>query len=140
MLEFGSLMTDRSFLQSAVDSCLLPLGLAKDYLRRLNPFGHSKRQTFAKRKWLRGIRKFASVNNGVYIGSTPTAFGLKNLKKIGINTIVNLRASLDYNIEATKLGFQYFMIPLNGKRPPEDEQIIKFLTVFKNNENLPTLK
>jgi len=130
-------MTERSFIQSTLDSCLLPLALARDFVRRYNPFGHKERQNFAKRKWLRGVRKFATVNNGVYIGSTPTIFGLKNLRKQGIKTIVNLRASLDYHDKASELGFNYFMVPLNGKRPPEESQVIKFLKVFQDSDNLP---
>ena len=130
-------MTKRPVVQSAVDTCLLPLAFLREVLRRYNPLGHKDRSTFARRRWFRGIRKFALVNPGLYIGSTPTPRGLRRLKQHGVKTIVNLRASLDYRETAEGLGFRYFAIPLNGKRPPAREQIMEFLDVVEAPENQP---
>jgi len=130
-------MTKRPVLQSTLDTCLLPLAFIREILRRYNPFGHIERSNFAHRKWLVGIRKFAHVNDGLYIGSTPTIRGLRQLRNYGIKTILNLRASLDYRDTAESLGFRYFAIPLNGKRPPADDQISKFLELVEAPDNTP---
>jgi protein tyrosine phosphatase (PTP) superfamily phosphohydrolase (DUF442 family) len=130
-------MRKRLALQAVVDVCLLPLALAREVVRRHNPFGHENRSSFARRRWFGGIRKFALVNPEVCIGSTPTMRGLKRLKKHGVRTIVNLRASYDYRDAAESLGFRYIAIPLNGRRPPAQEQITEFLRVVEATENLP---
>ncbi len=130
-------MQKRSFLQSTIDTCLLPFAFLREAVRRHSPFGHSDRSSFARRKWFGGIRKFARVNGGVYIGSTPTLRGLQRLRSHGVKTIVNLRASFDYRDTAESLGFRYFTIPLNGKRPPEEKQMIRFLHTVENGDNLP---
>lgn len=124
-------------IQSVVDKCLLPLAFARDALRRYNPFGDRNRSKFARRAWLGGVRKFAQVNHSLYIGSTPSRRGLQHLRKFGIKTLINLRAGLDYRSEAEALGFKYVIIPLNGKRPPAEEQMVEFLKVVKDPENMP---
>ena len=130
-------MNNRSAIQSAVDTCLLPFAFMREFVRRHNPFGHRNRSEFARRKWFGGIRKFAEVNPGIWIGSTPSLRGLKRLKQHGVKTILNLRASLDYRDTAESLGLHYFAIPLNGKRPPANGQISEFLKVVENQDNLP---
>jgi protein tyrosine phosphatase (PTP) superfamily phosphohydrolase (DUF442 family) len=113
------------------------MAFLREVVRRHNPFGHKDRSSFARRRWLRGIRKFAVVNDNIYIGSTPGYRGLHRLKEEGIKTVLNLRASLDYREIAESLGLRYYKIPLNGKRPPAEEQITKFLRVVENSENHP---
>jgi protein tyrosine phosphatase (PTP) superfamily phosphohydrolase (DUF442 family) len=130
-------MQKRSFVQATLDTCLLPFAFLREAVRRHSPFGHSDRSDFARRTWFRGIRKFARVNGGVFIGSTPTLRGLRRLRSRGVKTIVNLRASFDYRKIAESLGFRYLTIPLNGKRPPEDGEIARFLRVVEDNDNLP---
>jgi protein tyrosine phosphatase (PTP) superfamily phosphohydrolase (DUF442 family) len=130
-------MNKRRRMQVFVDTCLLPLAFLQNVARLYNPFGPRERSSFARRRWFSGIRKFARVNDGVYIGSTPTLRGLQRLREYGINTVVNLRASLDYRDKAEALGFNYFSIPLNGKRPPDEEQVVEFLRVVQEQSNLP---
>lgn len=130
-------MKKKSKFQVVVDSCLLPLAFAREFARRHNPFGHQNRSEFARRKWFGGIRKFAEVNPDLFIGSTPSLRGLERLKELGVNTVLNLRASLDYRESAESLGLRYYAIPLNGKRPPQDEQIAEFLRVIEEPGNSP---
>ena len=130
-------MSGHPGLQSALDTCLLPLAFVRETLRKHNPFGDKNRSSFARRKWLGGIRKFAEVNPGVYLGSSPSVRALKQLRKYGIKAVVNLRASYDYRDAAETLGLRYFAIPLNGKRPPLEEEIVRFLRLVENQENQP---
>ncbi len=130
-------MNNGHFFQSVIDTCLLPLAFVRETVRRHNPLGDKNRSSFARRKWFHGIRKFAHVNHGLYIGSTPSQRGLRRLKEHGIKTILNLRASFDYRDAAESLGLRYYVMPLNGKRPPVDEQIAQFLRVVEDPDNTP---
>jgi tyrosine-protein phosphatase SIW14 len=79
-----------------------------------------------------GVPNFHLVNDNLYRGGQPTPEGIKNLARIGIRTVVNLRAGNE--LEEEKLveaaGMRYVQVPMNAFAAPTDEQIAKLLSVL----------
>ena len=89
-----------------------------------------------------GIINFYKIEDGLYRGGYPTQQGLKNLKQIGVKTIIDFRNhGKDVSQEkryAKALGTKYINIPFGFLRtPPEDAQIKNFLEVVKDSKNRP---
>ncbi len=82
-----------------------------------------------------GIRNFGKVNETVYRGAQPDAAAIRNLKKLGIKSIVNLRTSgAEWKKEvaqAQESGIVCTNIPLNGIRRPTHEEVRKVLDAIK---------
>ena len=76
-----------------------------------------------------GIANFGKVNDGLYRGAQPDALGLKNLKKLGIKSLINLRLTDDVwkaeETEASASGLTYTNVPLKGVGRPAPEQVEK---------------
>lgn len=83
-----------------------------------------------------GIANFAQVADGLYRGEQPTAEGFAQLQKMGVKTIVNLRAFHTDRDEIKGMDFRYVHLP--GKAwYPEDQDIITFLKVVSDPANQP---
>ena len=86
-----------------------------------------------------GIVNFGKVNNGLYRGAQPDAAGIRNLKKLGIKTIINLRQTSDVwkaeAVEAAANGITYTNLPMKGYGRPTPEQVAQVLVVI---ERLPS--
>jgi protein tyrosine/serine phosphatase len=86
-----------------------------------------------------GIANFGKVNDRLYRGAQPDAAGIRNLKKLGIKTILNLRQTNDVwkvePAEARADGLIYTNVPMKGYGRPSPEQVAKALAVI---ENLPS--
>lgn len=76
----------------------------------------------------RGVPNFHRVSPGLYRGAQPTADGMKNLKAMGVRTIVNLRhlhSDLD-EIGLTPLAYERLYVnPLH----PQDKDVVRFLQI-----------
>lgn len=89
-----------------------------------------------------GISNFFKVDDGFYRGGYPDKQGLAYFKKIGVKTIIDLRwgrASVSRERAAAEaLGIKYVNIQFGFLyKPPEDEDIKKFLTVVTDQQNRP---
>jgi uncharacterized protein (TIGR01244 family) len=84
------------------------------------------------------IRNFGKVNDSLYRGAQPDAAGIRNLARLGIKSIINLRKSNDVwkaeTAEARASGITYTNIPLKGLGRPTHEQVATLLALI---ENLP---
>jgi tyrosine-protein phosphatase SIW14 len=81
-----------------------------------------------------GIPNFGEVTPGLYRGAQPSQEGLDALKNMGVNLLIDLRASASKEEEeaAKKLGMQYVSIP--SRCPfPKDETFARFLRVVREN-------
>src|SRR5512135_1193454 len=82
-----------------------------------------------------GIRNFGKVNDELYRGAQPDAAGIKNLKRLGVKSIVNLRTSTGDGKEELALaeasGILCTNIPLNGIRRPKAEEVKHVLAAIK---------
>lgn len=85
------------------------------------------------------IENFGKLNDNYYRGSQPTAGQFDELKRLGIQTIVDLRIdSIDgVSEQARKAGLQYVNIPLTTKRPATEDQTARFLNLVNDPANWP---
>lgn len=85
---------------------------------------------------LPGVRNFAKVSDALYRGEQPTAEGMRELKKLGIKTVVNLRELHGDRDELKGTGLQYVHIRCVAWHP-EEEDVVKFLKVMSDPANQP---
>lgn len=85
------------------------------------------------------IKNFGKVNDNYYRGSQPTAKQFKDLKRLGVKTVIDLRQ--DRLKEAPDLayaaGLQYFNIPLLPQRAATENQTNEFLKLVNDPANQP---
>lgn len=83
-----------------------------------------------------GVANFHRVSPVLYRGAQPTAEGMKNLKKMGIKTIVSLRSyhSNRNEIGQTDLAYEHiYMKPWH----PEDKEVVRFLRIVMDPKRTP---
>ena len=94
--------------------------------------------TWAKAIEMDGVPNLHKVSDNLYRSAQPTAEGMKNLKKMGIETIVNLRSfhSDRKEIGDTSLAYEHIYMKTWH---PEKKEIIRFLQIVKNPKRTPVL-
>jgi tyrosine-protein phosphatase SIW14 len=81
----------------------------------------------------KGIPNFGEVSPSLYRGGVPSAMGIEELKKKGIDVVVDLRGhSQEEEARVTKLGMKYVAIPSHCPFP-DDKPFAKFLQVVEEN-------
>jgi len=87
---------------------------------------------------LQGVGNLHKINDVLYRSAQPTEEGMKNLEKMGIKTIINLRA---FHSDKDKLkGTGLLNNALSVKTwHIEDEDVIKVLKIISKKENSPFL-
>jgi len=93
---------------------------------------------WAKPISLEGVPNLHQIDVNVYRSAQPTAEGFKNLVKLGIKTIINLRAFHSDKDESAGLDLRCEEISFKTWHP-EQEDIIKFIKIIQNKENGPFL-
>jgi len=96
------------------------------------------RSAYGEKLKLNGLPNGGKINDSLFRGAQPRAEGLKELKHLGVTTIVDLRAEDPAKIswerkEAEALGFRFVSIPVSGWSPPSDDQVAEFLALFRRN-------
>jgi tyrosine-protein phosphatase SIW14 len=78
-----------------------------------------------------GIPRFARISEDLYRGGQPSAEGLQELHRMGVQVVVDLRGSPSQTERsaATGLGMQYFSIPSHCPFP-SDKPWVTFLKVI----------
>jgi len=83
-----------------------------------------------------GVKNFAKVSEILYRGEQPTAEGFGELKKMGIKTVVCLRAFHGDSATLKGTGLRY--VHLNCKAwHPEEEDVAAFLKILRDPQNQP---
>lgn len=81
------------------------------------------------------------VNSVLYRGAQPTENGVKQLSKMGVKTIVDLRGANDLTekekLWAEKNGIKFINIPLSNWFGPKDESIEKIIAEIDKSESQP---
>jgi protein tyrosine/serine phosphatase len=123
-------------------SCLLALLSAANALPQLRQerepaWGRSTEGAAARKLSLPGLPNLGQVTEMLYRGGQPTEEGYRELKKLGIQIIVNFRNEKE-NIEAERreveaLGMRYVSIPWSGWHKPTNHQVARFLTLLRAN-------
>ena len=85
------------------------------------------------------LPKFQQVTDRLYRGGQPRDGGLRRLRELGIDTIVNLRGTSKTTraeeAEARALGFNYFNVPLPNWGRPQDERVRRVLLIIAAPQN-----
>jgi protein tyrosine phosphatase (PTP) superfamily phosphohydrolase (DUF442 family) len=84
-----------------------------------------------------GIPNPGKINDNLYRGAQPNGKGLEELKKLGITTIIDLRAedrpkSEWEKKEAERLGIHFVQIPIAGFAAPTNEEVVQFLSLTRD--------
>ncbi|MBI5203664.1 MAG: tyrosine-protein phosphatase [Nitrospirae bacterium] len=87
---------------------------------------------------VQGVSNLHKINDNLYRSAQPTEEGMKNLEKMGIKTIINLRA---FHSDKDKLkGTALLNNALSVKTwHIEDEDVIRVLKIISEKENSPFL-
>ena len=90
---------------------------------------------FAQKTYVPGVSDFGKVNDFLYRGAQPKDGGVEQLKKFGIDTIVDLRGGWHGLIEkerrrAESLGIRFINLPGSGWSTANDEEIAQFFSLI----------
>jgi protein tyrosine phosphatase (PTP) superfamily phosphohydrolase (DUF442 family) len=83
-----------------------------------------------------GLPNFHKVSQDLYRGAQPTAAGIRQLKDMGIKTIINLRSfnSDKDEIGDVEIGYEHIYMKAWY---PEEKEIVKFLKIVTDKEKTP---
>ncbi|WP_232107496.1 fused DSP-PTPase phosphatase/NAD kinase-like protein [Gimesia alba] len=85
-----------------------------------------------------GVPNLYRVSDNLYRSAQPTAEGMRNLKKMGIETVVNLRSFHSDRDEIGNTGLGYEHIYMKAWHP-ERKEIVRFLQLVTNSKRTPVL-
>ncbi len=85
---------------------------------------------------IEGVGNFHKVSQDLYRGAQPTSEGMKNLEKMGIKTVFNLRSlhSDRDELSGTNLGYEHLTMKTWH---PEHREFIHFLKVLSDPNKTP---
>jgi protein tyrosine phosphatase (PTP) superfamily phosphohydrolase (DUF442 family) len=116
------------------------------YWRRTGPFASNRARDAAlqvaeKRQWaqrlqLPSVPNVHKVCDDLYRGGQPTAEGFRELKKLGIKTVVNLRLLHSDRGEIADTGLEYEHINMEGWEA-EDDEAVRFLRIVTDKARMP---
>jgi len=87
---------------------------------------------------LKGVPNLHKVSDRLYRSAQPTAEGMKNLKGMGIETIVSLRSFHSDRDEIGYTGLAYEHIYMKAWHP-EEKEVVRFLQIVTNPGRMPVL-
>ena len=87
---------------------------------------------------LEGVPNLHKVSDTLYRSAQPSAEGMKNLKAMGVETIVNLRSFHSDRDKLKGTGLAYEHIYMKAWHP-EDEDAVRFLQIVTNPKRTPVL-
>jgi protein tyrosine phosphatase (PTP) superfamily phosphohydrolase (DUF442 family) len=93
---------------------------------------------WAKPLQLEGVPNFHKVSDNLYRSAQPSAEGMKNLKAMGIKTIVNLRSFHSDRDKIKGTGLAYEHIYMKAWHP-EEEDAVRFLRIVTDLRRTPVL-
>ncbi len=137
----------RSRLARTLLACFLLAGLGGSGCRHtaLLPLGtnnetrmasHAAAERWAEPMEAPGLPNLHKVSDDLYRGAQPTAEGIEQLRKLGVKTIVNLRASESDRKMLGDTGLAYEHIPMTAWHP-KDADVVRFLQIVGDEKNLP---
>jgi len=85
-----------------------------------------------------GVPNLYRVSETLYRCAQPTAYGFKELEKLGIKTVINLRSEHSDIKELSGTNLKYYEIPSQATEVREGD-LMKFLKIVSNPEEAPYL-
>jgi tyrosine-protein phosphatase SIW14 len=115
--------------------CVIPEIHAQDTSQPITPSVMSS--AYGEKLKIRGVPNPGKINDGLFRGAQPNEQGLEELKKLGITTIVDLRAEDRGKSEwerqqSEKLGMKFVHIPIAGFAAPTNEEVVQFLSLVRD--------
>jgi protein tyrosine phosphatase (PTP) superfamily phosphohydrolase (DUF442 family) len=117
----------------ALIACLVPFNTAQ-----ASPSGSERPVSWAQPIELAGVSNLHRVDEKLYRSAQPTAEGMKNLREMGIETVVNLRSFHSDRDEIGNTGLAYEHIYMKAWHP-ERKEIVRFLQIATNPKRTPVL-
>jgi protein tyrosine/serine phosphatase len=101
----------------------------------------TKAELAAEREWAEylevpGVRNSHKVSEELYRGAQPSGEGMRQLKKFGIKTIVNLRSFHSDRKEIGDTGLSYEHIYMKTWHP-EEKEVVRFLQIATDKDRTP---
>jgi protein tyrosine phosphatase (PTP) superfamily phosphohydrolase (DUF442 family) len=93
-------------------------------------------EKWAKRIELPGLPNFHKVSDDLYRGAQPTAEGMKQLDKLGVKTVINLRTVHSDRDEMKGTGLSYEHIGMSTMNV-ENKDVIRFLQIVTDPNRTP---
>jgi protein tyrosine/serine phosphatase len=87
---------------------------------------------------MKGVPNLHRVSEDLYRSAQPTDEGMRNLKKMGVKTVVSLRSFHSDLNEIGNTGLAYEHIYMKAWHP-EEKEIVRFLQFVANNKRTPVL-
>ena len=116
---------------NSIQSCALSRNRTRD-----NFVEQTSGKKWAEPLDLAGVPNLYKVSDNLYRGAQPTKEGFKNLKQLGIKTIVNLRENHSDIDKIKDTNFVYEQIDMVAW-DAEDRDVLRFLQVVRDKEKLP---
>jgi protein tyrosine/serine phosphatase len=93
----------------------------------------------AQKVQLAGLPNFGRISQQLSRGGQPNPVGFEELKRMGIDIVVNLRTETDEIAReqtlVQKQGMQYVSLPWRGSDTPSIAQIVQFLELLRANSD-----
>lgn len=83
-----------------------------------------------------GLPNLHRISDGLYRGAQPMAEGFRELRKMGVRTVVNLRSFHSDRDEAGEAGLAYEHSAMKAWHP-EDEDVVRFLQIVTDPARTP---
>jgi tyrosine-protein phosphatase SIW14 len=88
-----------------------------------------------------GVPNFHQINDHLYRGAQPSTEGLRNLSKLGVRTVIDLRGTGSRSLAEKKTveadGMRYISMPLSGAAAPSEADVAKLLAIFEDSSAGP---
>ena len=99
------------------------------------PSDSTRHPAFAQQIHIEGVKDAGKLNAHLYRGTQPNEDGLRELRKLGVTMIVDLRGEFTHDRakekqRVEKLGMKFVLIPGNGWTPPSDKQMAEFFSLI----------
>jgi tyrosine-protein phosphatase SIW14 len=99
------------------------------------------RDVNTRAKWAKpmdwpGLPNLHRVSEDLYRGAQPSAEGMKQLEKLGVKTVVNLRSSHSDRDELKGTSLAYEHIEMTAWNP-ESKDVVRFLKIVSDSNSVP---
>lgn len=103
-----------------------------------DPAATNRPAAWAQPVALAGVPNLYRVSDGLYRSAQPDAEGMRNLKRLGVVTVVNLRSFHSDRDEVGDLGLSREHLYVKAWHP-EEEEAVRFLRIATDTNRLPVL-
>lgn len=88
-----------------------------------------------------GVPNFHTIDEHLYRGAQPSEEGFKNLAKLGIKVVIDLREGKEHAAYEKKVvesaGMKYISVPMRGLSAPTDEQMATVFALLGDSSGWP---